>query len=385
MVLISCGTKATEAPAESAPAEEAATTEPAAAAAAPATYASKDPTTFTEATIGEPDTLDPAIDYETAGSEILQNVYETLVFYKRDSATDFVPMLATDWKISDDGLTYTFTIRQGVTFQNGDPLTPTDVAYSIQRALVNGDSNSPSLLLSEPILGIGITDISQLIDATGTMVDDRAAMQAVDAATLKSTCEKVTNAVKADDAAGTVTITLAQAYGPFLATMAHPVASVIDEKWAVEQGAWDGSCDTWQNYYATTYEDTPIAEKTNGTGPFKLDSWDHATKTLTMSRNDNYWRTESLWDGAQTGPAKLQHVVIQGVDEWGTRFSMLQAGDADSAVVPIANVSQVDPLVGERADYDEAKAAFGATTATSTSDQPLRLFYGVPAFCVLIS
>jgi peptide/nickel transport system substrate-binding protein len=375
MLLVSCGSSAEPAAAEPTTAEEPAAAEEAPAAAA---FASKDPTTYTMATIGEPDTLDPAIDYETAGSEISQNVYETLVFYKRDSATEFIPMLASDWTESEDGLTYTFTIRDGVTFHNGDPLTASDVAYSIQRVLLNGDTNSPSLLLSEPFLGIGIVDVSMLIDPEGGLIDSREAMQAVDAATLTSVCEQVKAAVVADDEAGTVTMTLAQPYGPFIASLGHTVASIIDQSWATEQGAWDGSCDTWQNFYATTWEDTPLAEITNGTGPFMLESWDHATQTLVLLRNDNYWRTEPLWDGAQTGNAKLERVVIQGVDEWGTRFSMLQAGDADSAVVPIANVTQVDPMVGERTDYDLSAGAFGDIYATETPDQPLRLFYAAP-------
>lgn len=377
MLMVSCGTQAAATTEEEEPAAAAGETTTSASTTA-VEFKSKDPTTFTMATISEPDLLDPAVDYETAGSEISQNVYETLVFYKKDSATEFVPMLATDWTISDDGLTYTFNIRQGVTFHNGDPLTASDVAYSIQRVLLNGNTNSPHLLLSEPFLGIGIIDVSMLIDPTEALEDDREAVQAVDAATLKSVCEEVKAKVVADDDAGTVTMTLAQPYGPFIATLAHTVASILDADWAAENGAWDGSCDTWQDYYATTWENSTIAEITNGTGPFALESWDHATQTLTLVRNDNYWRTEALWDGAQTGTAQLERVVISGVDEWGTRFSMLQAGDADSAVVPIANTTQIDPMVGERTDYDSVAGEFGEITATSTPDQPFRLFYATP-------
>ena len=54
------------------------------------TFKSKDPTTFVYQTFGDPDTFDPALDYETAGSGIIQNVYETLLFYKKDT-TDLVP------------------------------------------------------------------------------------------------------------------------------------------------------------------------------------------------------------------------------------------------------------------------------------------------------
>jgi peptide/nickel transport system substrate-binding protein len=58
---------------------------------------------------------------------------------------------------------------------------------------------------------------------------------------------------------------------------------------------------------------------------------------------------------------------------------MLQAGDADFAVVDRSNLSQVEPVVGERADFDVAANKFGEVKATSTADQPLRLWFGVPA------
>ena len=109
----------------------------------PMEYTSSDPNTFVYTTFGEPDTFDPALAYETAGGEVLQNVYETLVFFNKDNPSDFVPQLATDWTISDDGLTYTFNIRQGVKFHNGDDMTPTDVAYTFQRGLLQGGYASP--------------------------------------------------------------------------------------------------------------------------------------------------------------------------------------------------------------------------------------------------
>jgi len=338
---------------------------------------SQDPDTIVTATIGEPDVLDPALDYETAGSEVNQNVYETLVWYNKESAVDLVPMLATDYTVSDDGLTYVFTIRQGVKFHEGQDLTPDDVAYSLQRAVLQSGTSSPSLLLTEPIIGIGKIDAADMLDPA--LEDDPESLQALPAADLEAACTSVTDRIVADDAAGTVTVTLAQPYGPFLVTLAHTVASIVNKEWAVANGAWDGDCKTWQNWYGIIQENDTLAEIANGTGPYKLVSWDHATKTVTLEAFDGYWRTEPLWEGAHTGVATVKNVLIKGIDEWGTRFSMLQAGDADFAVVPRANIAQVDPLVGERADYDSATGTFGDLYATETPDQPLRLFFGAPS------
>ena len=83
MLLAACGTPA------AAPAAPGAGAKPAAKE-----FKSKDPNTFVSVCIGEPDLLDPALDYETAGSEVNQNVYETLVWYKKESATEFVDLLA---------------------------------------------------------------------------------------------------------------------------------------------------------------------------------------------------------------------------------------------------------------------------------------------------
>jgi len=139
MVLAACGTPApAEAPAAEAPAAEAPAAEAPAAEEGMMEYKSKDPTTFVDAGIGEPETLDPALAYETSGGEIIQNVYETLVFYDGEATDKFVPQLAESWEVSEDGTVYTFKIRSGVKFHDGADLTPSDVAYSFQRGLLYG-------------------------------------------------------------------------------------------------------------------------------------------------------------------------------------------------------------------------------------------------------
>jgi peptide/nickel transport system substrate-binding protein len=77
----------------------------------------------------------PSLDQQTntssATRNVAMNVYETLVI--RDENMNPVPDLAESIEVSDDGLNYTFTLRQGVTFHNGKPMTSADVAASYQR------------------------------------------------------------------------------------------------------------------------------------------------------------------------------------------------------------------------------------------------------------
>lgn len=276
MVLAACGGTpapatqapvATDEPAE--PAEPEPTTEAPEATEAPATgeFASSDPTTYFTATFGEPETLDPALDYESSGLTVIQNVYEPLVFYDNENPTGYVPGLASEWTISDDGLTYTFTIREGVTFHEGGELTPEDVAYTFQRGILQGGTASPQWLLTEPFFGIGTDDVSLLVDPEGNLYDDREALSAADPATLVAACEQVKAAIVADDAAGTVTMNLAQSWGPMIATLAPGWGSIMDKEWVVENGGWDGSCETWQDFYATTSEEKSLHPDRQWHGP----------------------------------------------------------------------------------------------------------------------
>jgi len=320
-----------------------------------AEFKSADPTTFVAATFGQPELIDPALTYETAGGEIIQNTYDTLIFYNRDNPVEFVPMLATEVPtvenggISADGLTYTFKIRSGVKFHDGTDMTPEDVAFSIQRGILQGGGASPQWMFVEPFFGIGLSDISELVDPEGGLYDDPAALQAADPALLLATCERVTGAIVADNAAGTVTMTLAQPWGPFLATLANSWGAVMSKAWVASMGGWDGDCATWQNFYGKTSEElveSGLGSLENGTGPYKLDHWTPGEEIVLVA-NEDYWVTEPLWEGGPTGAPALKTVIIKSIDEFSTRYAMLQAGDADWIQVGSqADYPQMDTLVG---------------------------------------
>ena len=105
--------------------------------------------TTNEAAIGiaqDFDSLDP--DYMTAAGtkEVLFNVFEGLV--KPNAAGEIVPAVAADVIRSEDGLTYTFPLREGVKFHNGSPVTPEDVVYSIERRWKDTDPSAQLAALS---------------------------------------------------------------------------------------------------------------------------------------------------------------------------------------------------------------------------------------------
>ena len=90
----------------------------------------KNPNTIVRFTIGDAKTLDPADCYDTASSEPIFQIYETLVTYKGNDTKTFYPCLATDWTVSNDSLTWTFNLRHNVKFSNGNDFTAEDVKYS---------------------------------------------------------------------------------------------------------------------------------------------------------------------------------------------------------------------------------------------------------------
>ncbi|MCL2479707.1 MAG: ABC transporter substrate-binding protein, partial [Treponema sp.] len=86
--------------------------------------------------MSEPTTLDPVNSSNTAdGRSILFNVYEGLV--KSDTSGRLVPAVAESYDISGDALVYTFTIRDGLKFQDGSAVTAADVEFSLNEAAKN--------------------------------------------------------------------------------------------------------------------------------------------------------------------------------------------------------------------------------------------------------
>ncbi len=328
------------------------------AAATPAAQI-KNPDTLVEATISDPESLDPAWAYDSASSDTIFNVYETLLFPKKESPTDFVPMLATSWDISADGKTYTFHIRQGVKFHLGQALTPQDVAYSFWRGMIQDRSGGPQWIMLEPFFGLDVQSFQN------DVVTKQFAGNWVNAV------KAVEQAVTYDNTAGTVTLHLKQPYGPMLQILTGTWASIVSMPWVVQQGGWIGDPATAQKYHDPAASQDELFKVMNGTGPYQFVRW-QPSQEVDLVRNDNYWLKTPLWAGGPSGPAAVKNVIIKDVGEFGTRFAMLKTGDADIAYVDTQYISQVDPLVAQTCD------ASGNCQAAN-SNGTLRVYKGLPS------
>lgn len=193
---------------------------------------------------GEQETLDPAWTYETRGSGIEANIYEGLTWWNKDNPSDFIPALATEWKTSADGLQWDFTIRKGVTFHEGGTLEPHDVAYTIQRDMLQGRTDGPEWIAYEAFFGPDLAMASSKDFAAA--LEKKKTFEELTPAQVKDACDQIQSKVVADDTAGTVTLHLTEPTPWMLAiTASNFLGAIVDKEWMVQNGDWDGTCDNW--------------------------------------------------------------------------------------------------------------------------------------------
>ncbi|MCT8997856.1 ABC transporter substrate-binding protein [Chelativorans intermedius] len=181
--------------------------------------------------IAEPKSLDPHAVTAVNDFRILMNVYDGLVRY-RDGTLEVEPALATGWDISEDGKTYTFRLRQGVTFHDGSPFNAEAVKFNFDRML---DENHPYHDTGPFPLAFFFSAVEAV-----TVEDEH-----------------------------TVTFTLNEPYAPFLSNLAYPTGLIVSPA-AVEEHGKD------------------FGRHPSGTGPFRFVEWQSNTRVV-VERNPDYW------------------------------------------------------------------------------------------------
>ena len=206
--------------------------------------------------------------------EVPFNIFDRLVDVEvgTDGNSKIVPSLAESWDISDDGLEYTFHLRQGVKFHNGNDFTAEDVAYTFHRMLtVEG--------------GVNTEFIDQIKGADELLAGETDTLEGVEVV---------------DDY--TIKVTLKEPFAGFLASISSPGVSIYDSE------ATEAAGDQFGMDPAMTV----------GTGPFEFSSWSFNNQ-LVLTRNEDYWK----------GASGLPGVVIKIIPDTETQSMMFESGELD--------------------------------------------------------
>jgi peptide/nickel transport system substrate-binding protein len=207
---------------------------------------------------------DPHRTAARAGAEVLYMMADTLVTLDYDWKT-IKPGLAKSWKVSGDGKTYTFQLRDDVKFCDGRPMTADDVVYSIKR-WINPDTKGPIAWRAGPVQDVRAADKY------------------------------------------TVEYKLKHPFSELLYQLTYFCASIVDKN-AVERLGPDFGVKGF-----------------NGTGPYCWVRWE-PRKDMVLKRNPHYKWGPPIYDNP--GPAKVENIIWRTVPEESTRVAAMQASQAD--------------------------------------------------------
>ena len=230
--------------------------------------------------------LDPVLNDANVDIWVLSNLYDTLIL-PTDDGKGLKPGLATDWKVSDDGLSVTLTLRDGIKFSDGSPITPADVQWSLKRA-------------ADPKKGIWNFLVGSIQDVT-------------------------------TEGDHTVIIKLKNTDPAILAALTVFNTAILPMK------AFEASDGTTDEEKAKSFSAHPISS-----GPFVLQSWDHG-QSMKLTRNENYWAK-----GEDGKPLPyLDGIDFEVIPDDATRILKLQSGEIDGAeFIPYARVDELKQAEG---------------------------------------
>lgn len=249
--------------------------------------------------------MDPAYVTDSYSMPMLKNILEGLTRPTNDG--EIVPAMAESWDVSEDGLTYTFHLREGITWSNGDPVTASDFEYAWKR-IINPETGAPNASKMFIIEGAEAYFMGE-----GTEEDVKI------------------NAV--DDQTFEVTLTEAAPY--FVELTARQTTMMPVHQATVEA---DGS---WA---------TEAGEGFVSNGPFNFVEWNH-NGDYTLEKNEDYWDAENV---------DLDGVNVRIIEDPQTANMSFMDGDLDFIGIPF-NTIPADAIDGYRNDGTLEVTDIGAT------------------------
>ncbi|WP_434630680.1 peptide ABC transporter substrate-binding protein [Thermoanaerobacterium thermosaccharolyticum] len=222
----------------------------------------------------EPPTLDPQKATDVVSYDVLNAVLEGLVRFDKNGQIKQGSGLAKNWRISKDGLTYTFNLKDAK-WSDGNPITANDFEYAWKRAL---DPNTAAAFAYELYYIKGAKEYN-----TGKGTAEQVAVKALNDKTLQ--------------------VTLNEPTPQFLDLLASPIYFPL-EKSIYEK-------------YGDNIGTSP--DKLVYSGPFILKTWNHE-QNLELYKNENYWDKNNV---------KLQKVILYEIKDTNTEIQNYEAGELD--------------------------------------------------------
>src|SRR5690625_1977009 len=218
----------------------------------------------------EPPSLHPGKSSDTTSSSVLDQVFEGLTRINQDTG-EAEEAMAEKIDVSDDGLTYTFTIREGATWTNGDPVTAHDFEYAWKWVLDPENPDTDYSYQLYPIKGAEAADTEEgSLDDVGITVEDDY----------------------------TLVVELEQPTDYFLDLTAFHTFYPLNQNVVEENDEWD--LDAGPEYVTN--------------GPFKLVSWEHKDK-IVIEKNEDYW---------DAGTVQLETINMLMIDKEATEYKCLK-------------------------------------------------------------
>ncbi|NJM83262.1 MAG: ABC transporter substrate-binding protein [Tabrizicola sp.] len=216
--------------------------------------------------------IDPHEAFEFSGVDMNNNVYDTLIELDPVKPDELVPGLAESWTVSDDGMTYTFKMKSGITFSSGNPVTAEDAALSLRRVVKL--NKTPAFIITQ--FGLTPENVDQMVTFDGD----------------------------------TVTLTTDKAYAPSFVynCLTAGVANIVDIKTVMANEVDGDMGNVW------------LKSNSAGTGAYILKSY-KPNEGYVLEARPGHWR----------GDAKIKNVFMQHIPEGATQRLLLEKGDIDVA------------------------------------------------------
>ncbi|WP_135362715.1 ABC transporter substrate-binding protein [Halosimplex halophilum] len=284
--------------------------------------------------------LDPIASGNTASGGKIMDMFDALTNYV-NGTTEVENLLAEGYEVSEDFRTYTFTLKEGATFHNGEEVTAQDFEYSIKRLMVSDNSTNARFPVS--VMGIEHeTEEVTVTDDEGDTVTDTASGEP------ETTTRIIPDSIgveAVDDY--TLEITTSEPFAFSLSVLAYSAFSAVPEGIVGDVEGYDGEME-WEEF-----SQSPV-----GAGPFEFVNWESGNGgEIVMDTFDDYHGEGASFDG-------IDAAILT---ETQARYNYFLNENADIGGVPTAQYNADSVTVEETDDVGRDLGTYDLENGTTVN------------------